>query len=318
MVPKRVSLPLPPSPPAPEIAGVLAMNANPDPVAALGQLVRDREDLRLQLELLDAHMGEMSFESICGAVDESQDVELYDGTLGVSVGFVNDFSPPVGQLQWLNDLPQRFSAAGDIPGNVNGVRWGSGGLIAEDLFLTAGHCFDQEGGGWIRPKRQGVTVSPGEIATLMKVNFNFQVDATTHQPRPDESWPVSELLEFRLGTLDFAIVRLGRNAQGELPGDRFGSLSVAAADLLTEGATLCVIQHPNGLPKKIEAGPLQHNQGGQISYDSIDTLGGSSGSPILSELGEVVGVHTNGGCSAFSGANFGVAIGAIQSFSSLL
>lgn len=313
MVPKRVSLPLPPRP---EIA--MAMAENEDPVVALNSLVNEREDLRLRLELLDAQIGEMSFESICGATDESQDVELYDGTLGVPVDFVNRFSPPVGQLQWLNDLPQRFNTAGDSPGNVNGVRWGSGGLIAEDLFLSAGHCFDRTGGGWQRPKRQGVTISEREIATLMRVNFNFQIDRTTGLPRPDEVWPVVELLEFRLGTLDYAIVRLGRNAQGELPGDRFGFFAVSAADLTTADSTICVIQHPNGLPKKIEAGPMLSNNGGQISYDSIDTLGGSSGSSILSETGEVVGVHTNGGCSAFSGANFGVAIGAIRSFSALL
>ena len=73
-----------------------------------------------------------------------------------------------------------------------------------------------------------------------------------------------------------------------------------------------------GVPKRIEAGPMHQNTSGQISYDSLDTLGGSSGSPILSDTGEVVGVHTNGGCTAFSGFNRGVAIDAIRNASSIV
>jgi hypothetical protein len=40
---------------------------------------------------------------------------------------------------------------------------------------------------------------------------------------------------------------------------------------------LCIIQHPAGLPKRIEAGPALHLHDVEIGYDSIDTLGGSSG-----------------------------------------
>lgn len=88
---------------------------------------------------------------------------------------------------------------------------------------------------------------------------------------------------------------------------------------MNEGARPCVIQHPNERRKQVEAGPLLSNNSGHISYDEIDTLGGSSGSAVLNgETGEVVGVHTNGGCSAFGGANYGVAIGTIRKVSSIL
>jgi V8-like Glu-specific endopeptidase len=63
---------------------------------------------------------------------------------------------------------------------------------------------------------------------------------------------------------------------------------------------------------------MLRNTAGQIAYDSLDTLGGSSGSPILSLAGEIVGVHTNGGCSTFNGFNFGLAIGAIRAASSIV
>jgi V8-like Glu-specific endopeptidase len=78
------------------------------------------------------------------------------------------------------------------------------------------------------------------------------------------------------------------------------------------------VPRTRGFPKRIEAGPMFQNTSGQISYDSLDTQGGSSGSPILSDSGELVGVHTNGGCTAFSGFNFGVAIGAIRDASSIV
>lgn len=320
MIPKRVSLPYPPETETLMVVEAAANASGLDGARdVLMQLAREREEQRLRLELLDARLNLSAAETICGMMDDTQDVERYDGTLGVSVDFVRNFSPPVGQLQWRDDLADLFNGPGQSPGNVNGVRWGSGALIGHDIYITAGHCFDQTGGGWKRPSVNGVTIPESEIATLMHVNFNFQMDGTTGHLREEDRYPVVRLLEFRVGTLDYAIVQLGRNENGEVAGEKYGKLTVASGDLTAKGSILCVIQHPNGKPKMIEAGPLSNNDGGTISYDSIDTLGGSSGSAILNGVtGEVVGVHTTGGCTAVSGANHGVAIGAIRKVSSIL
>ena len=249
--------------------------------------------------------GEMDFhdlyESICGVTDDSQDVEMYDGSLGVTQAFVTTHQRPVGVLRWNSNLASIYSN----PGNVAGVRWCTGTLIADDLFLTAGHCFDQTGGGWNRPRVNGTTniIPPEEIATNMSVEFDHQRNAAGVLKTP-VSVAVVELVEYRLGGLDFAIARLAG-----APGQTWGVTRLASIDA-NVGDMLCIIQHPAGNPKRIEAGPLTSFDGDRIRYNNIDTLGGSSGSGILRALdGCLVGVHTNGGCNAaMTGSNFGVRV----------
>ena len=142
----------------------------------------------------------------------------------------------------------------------------------------------------------------------MHVNFNYQVDPSGAL-RVEQSYPILSLVEYRLGGLDFAIVRLGGN-----PGTTWGTTQVATTDAAS-GDMLCIIGHPAGWPKRIEAGPCLNVTGTSITYDDIDTLGGNSGSGVLrASDGQIVGVHTNGGCGAGSpgvGYNLGVRITSI-------
>lgn len=310
---KRVALPHPPR--------ARQDDGNEAPVSAdarLKALLARREDAAAELGRVEAEIDEFAAETICGDRDDSQHVEKYDGSLGVTRQFVLDHEKPVGQLQWNNDLAARFSGPGADPGNVNDVRWGSGTLLEGDLFLTAGHCFDASGGGWRRPMRGSTPLKPAELAVHMHVNFSYQVNGSNGTVRAGVAFPVAELLEWRFGGLDYAIARLGKNQAGRRPSEVYPVQRVAASDARQGGTMLCIIQHPNGNPKMIEAGPLFRNDGHRIEYDSLDTLGGSSGSGILSPDGHIAGVHTNGGCTSFSGANFGVAIGAIRTVSQLL
>ncbi|MEJ7588007.1 MAG: serine protease [Ferruginibacter sp.] len=262
------------------------------------------EELNLKKEGLNANADEyaMILKSICGVADDSQPVELYDGTLGVTTAFVNAHQAPACQVQWNNNLASIYTN----PGNVSGARWGSGTMISNDLFLTCGHLFDQAGGGWERPRQNGTSniISPQEIATNMQLNFNYQLDPSGTL-RAEQSFPITELIEYRLGSLDMAVCRIGGN-----PGNTFGGTGISATDA-SPGEMICIIGHPAGMPKRLEAGPTTELNGDLIKYNDIDTLGGNSGSGILrASDGLLIGIHTNGGCGPASpatggGSNFG-------------
>lgn len=156
-------------------------------------------------------------------------------------------------------------------------------------------CFDQISNGWDMPQRSGWTISSKQIALEMKVNFDYQIDGKTRLPRPEVSFPVEELVEYRTAGVDFAIVRLGKNGRGEFPGTRYPILQLATTRP-TPLMTLCVIQHPDGRPKRVEAGPLKAFDDQYLDYDDIDTLNASSGVTALSPDGLISGIHVLGGC----------------------
>jgi V8-like Glu-specific endopeptidase len=249
----------------------------------------------------------------CGIRDESQHVEVYNGALGVSIDFVRSHQSPVGQIQWNNNLHEHY----ENYGTVSDMRWGSGTMISEDLFLTAGHCFYNIPIGWQVPlsNNNNQPIPPHEVAKNMHINFNHQY-APNEVLRQSRAFAILELLEYEynyISGLDYAIVKVDGN-----PGNIYGYTNISDSNV-REGDQVCIIGHPQGNPKKIHGGPITYVTDNRIGYNTIDTHSGSSGSGILhSPSGKLAGIHTNGGCGTAVGHNYGFMMTSLINRSSLL
>lgn len=167
----------------------------------------------------------------------------------------------------------------------------SGTMVAPDLFLTAGHCVEPE-------------------FEFLQVEMNYQ-DTNDGTARDIEWFNVIEVVEDEYAGLDYAILRV----QGD-PGYRFG-MTTPVARSLESGSRLAIIQHPAGIRKVIDAGTVSYSRGNILYYGDIDTSGGSSGSGILDDQGNLVAVHAFGGCNT-RGANAGTLIRDIAQVSPVL
>lgn len=228
----------------------------------------------------DLEVGQTEQPSTCGSKDDSQFVNDYNGTLGPTVTFVQTHKRSKGALETTATAS-------------SSAKYCSGTLIGTNLFLTAGHCVDS-----------------ATLGDYVAMNYERAAGSTTVLTQ--SHYRVNAILEDELGGLDYAILRLDGT-----PGSTWGISSVATSDPGT-GAAITIIGHPNRQPKKIEAGTVASFSTNYVRYGNIDTLGGSSGSGIINSSGQVVGVHTNGGCTATGGTNSGVRISRIRAVSSIL
>jgi hypothetical protein len=266
--------------------------------------------------------GIVGLDSQCGRVDDLQHVEFYDGSLGVTKDYVAQHEKTTVQLRWVSEPEIVAKLPDHSPGTVADVRWCTATLVDPVTLLTAGHCFDVQREDWVTPFRFGadgrpVFAEPEVLAKLFVVNFGYQLSVQDGTMREPDVFPVVALKEYRLGDLDYAIVEIGADENGRFPTDlnhKVGKIDIRDVSV---GERLALIQHPQGDPKKVEAGSAQQTVDSSIFYDNIDTHGGSSGSGVRDAEGDVVAVHTNGGCApSGGGANRGVLLKSIANVSS--
>lgn len=206
-------------------------------------------------------------ESLCGRND-LQHVNSYNGMLGQTKAFVVARQRQVGALE--------------TTASQTSSKYCTGTLIANDLFITAGHCIDSS-------------------TTREYVAFNYERKAGSTTQLTQEHFKITAIVDdgAKRG-LDYAILRLAGT-----PGVKFGTTKFNAVDPASN-AILTIIQHPNGEAKQVEVGHMGGTSGNYLKYGDLDTLPGSSGSGVINAAGELVGIHTNGGCTSSSGFNTGV------------
>ena len=153
-------------------------------------------------------------------------------------------------------------------------------MAADDLIVTAGHCFSKQ--------------------HLSSIRFVFgfdMLDADTPvlEFHRDQIYEGAEVLSYvQSGGEDHAVVRTDRPIMA--PGAR--PLPIRRSGDVAEGQNVGVIGHPSGLPKKIAFGDntiVRANTHPDYFYANVDTYGGNSGSPVFNAAtGVVEGILVRG------------------------
>jgi hypothetical protein len=168
----------------------------------------------------------------------------------------------------------------------------SGFLVARDLLVTNEHC-----------------LGTSEIALSAIADFGFDgLDVDPLQVRVSK-------LEAVDANLDYAVVRLAQAPSG------FGRVTISST-AVTEGQELLIVQHPAGEPKQASIDDCVVKNAARNGVAPrptdfghlCDTLGGSSGSPVLDrKSGVVVGLHHFGFMEGIANpVNQGVHIGLVM------
>lgn len=183
----------------------------------------------------------------------------------------NGFSRVRGEL--LSESARAVCRSARFSDQVVGA-YGTASLIGEDLVLTAGHLV------------------PNGVCPEAAIVFGFKKtsalsDATYLRNEDIYRCKSVEIYSYSKMHQDIAVMRLDRAVKGYKPIEiRFGEL--------TRGQKIWMAGYPSGLPLKItdSAQVLATNR--YFLRSELDAFGGNSGSPVLNEKGEIIGVLVRG------------------------
>ena len=173
-------------------------------------------------------------------------------------------------------------------------------MIGKACAISAGHC-----------------LSTFEIAQF---NTPASQNGRIGYPAPEDSYEIDKsTIVSRNGGVgnDYAVMRLLPNSiTGKLAGEAQGHYPVSfiapsVGDLVRiTGYGLDTREPDRNLAQQSHVGPIANyaTRGAGMGHQ-VDTMGGNSGSSIiLEETGEVIGIHTHGGCYTRGGSNGSTAI----------
>lgn len=219
-------------------------------------------------------------ESICTPAD-FEDVICYQGDAG----------------KWAN--VQASVGVMSVGGNPNSALFCSGSNVSpQNYVLTNAHCIGSQSG-----------------CTGAEFVFRFYRTGCNDGSPPTTDWQSFRCDEM-VATSPFVSCDQGLNdldfSLNSVIGDPAATFGFATPDPnpLTDGEAIYIVQHPDGRPHEIT-----HGSGGDVDvdgtvlryYNTLDTEGGSSGSPIFREADDkLVGLHHCGGCSTPGTGNRGM------------
>ncbi len=154
----------------------------------------------------------------------------------------------------------------------------TGFLVGQNTLMTNHHCVDSQ------------EICDSVIATF---GYERKQDGRLNLGEQYRCVKVdSGRMDFEL---DYAVIEL----QGT-PGDKWGKLDLSAIDP-EDNEPLFIVQHPAGEPKQVSRIDCKtmvipvKGRGEETDFThTCDTVGGSSGSPVFNEAGQVIGIHHYG------------------------
>lgn len=251
---------------AADLVGLEGYWTNLIPSNSVDIVVRGKEAAGISFEITAVayEKSGFRFESIVGA-DQRRHLREYEGAFLLNNP---NAAPAVAKLSYI----RRSTSGMRMRYNCTGF------LVGEDLFVTNEHC-----------------VSDADTCQTAKALFGYERTGVGFA-RPTDQYGCSAVIAVdRLH--DVALLRL-ETPTGEFPaGQLYGVLDFATSDV-QRGDKLFIIQHPAGEAKQISDLDCAVKEVPVNGYapkldfsHTCDTLGGSSGSPVFNEAGEVVGLH---------------------------
>ncbi len=193
---------------------------------------------------------------------------------------------PVGQLVKIGEreeIIQRFCSGFNIS-STNGY------------FLTAGHCLNTSN------NEVCYLNNPDFNSKEIRVSFTYECEKNTGQgscyvSEKEPTYKINNVItqgycNYNIAErLDYAVLQLAPDAA------RYKGLQLSMSIPKNEHR-IAVVQHPAGKHKQISTGIIQPSQNEGLINHTAHTLGGSSGSPVISlEENKVVAIHVAGSLS---------------------